>query len=435
MKKALSMLLMLALLPMLGLAEQKPIITTTSLPQGMSGVHYGLRILAEGEQPMRYAHAGSEGAAGSLPKGMKLSDSGILSGTPTVPGDYAFSVRVTNPAGSSYISYSLHIGPYDESKLNPGGTEMSLLGEGQDSLDGVANAINGGRVTRQGDTLYFLDRKGYLYSLDAPYDKKPTRMFSALKYQSLDSTPDTLYYYQRYLDNEATRQKGVNTFVTRIAEDPIVGKGRNTLLSLYWEDFSSLSVTGEVLLYIGYDHVMGRVGLERRGAQDLRMYHAGREVKADLAIPFNGKVYFREPDTGHLYSAWLDGELAVPVVNEKVIAYTIGKLDGGYRLYYAAEDKSLYSVDLSGGDKQPVGDLKASQLNANERYLFFADAANKNLLTMIPFGDPANTTVLSDQAVDQIYTFEQSVAYQRSKPKDLYVVQLGTDDAPVRIIK
>lgn len=47
-------------------------------------------------------------ASGSLPPGVGLSQIGVISGTPTTPGTYAFSVRVTEPDGSNVVkSYSL----------------------------------------------------------------------------------------------------------------------------------------------------------------------------------------------------------------------------------------------------------------------------------------------------------------------------------------
>src|SRR5262249_36281615 len=50
--------------------------------------------------------------AGPLPAGLILSDSGLLSGTPTVPGDYTFTVTATDATGgSSSQSYSIMVNP------------------------------------------------------------------------------------------------------------------------------------------------------------------------------------------------------------------------------------------------------------------------------------------------------------------------------------
>ncbi len=417
------------------LGEQKPVILTTSLSSAMAGVHYGTRLQVQGEYPMVFHLMAGEGLANGFPEGMKLSENGGLYGTPLYPGVYAFQVRVTNPAGSSYINYSLRVEPYDESKLRAGGEDLSILGEGQDPLTGVANAINGGRATMQGDTVYFVDSKDFLYEISAPYDKKPKRMFSARAYAHLDSNPTTLYYYQRYLDNEATDRLGENTYVTRIAQDPIVGRGRNTFLSLQREDFSSLSITNEVLVYIGYGHVMGRVKLESKGHAELRMYHAGRQIMADMAIPYNGYVYFRELDTGWLYRAPLDGQLALPVVQQKVTAYTPARVGGAVRLCYAAEDGQVFSAALDGQDPRPLEGLRAGTLNASQDTLFYTDLNNKSLLMALTDGDAGGPIPLSDFGVDQVYVFDTAVVFQKLRSRELWVLTLGSEDVPVRIVK
>jgi hypothetical protein len=420
--------LLLGVLPVLA-AEQKPVIGTTGLMEAMSGTYYGNRIVAEGERPMLFAITG-----GLLPKGLTLSESGILTGVPQYPGDYTFTMRVTNPAGSSYANYNLHVAPYDESRMQQGGQDSGIIGSGQDSLNGVANAINGGRVTMQEGSVFFVDAKGYLYQWASPFEKKPSLLFKPREYRQLDSLPNMLYYWQHYLDNEATVTNGKPTYVTRLVYDPIVGKGRDTLLSMRLKDCSSLSVTPQVALFIGYDHVMTRVGLESKRGTDLRVYHSGEEIKADQVFPYNGKAWLRQVKTGHLYSAWMDGQLAQPLVQEKVLCYTLGPSADQPLMYFADSKKALWSVSLDGENKQRVGELKASALNANEHYVFFADAGKKNVLTMFPKDNPAELTRLSDFAVDQIYAFEGYVAFQKKGTKQLYLLALGTEDKPLRLI-
>ncbi len=71
------------------------IVTTTSLPQGMAGQPYPTTQLmaANGEPPYSWAII-----SGSLPPGLTLSDTGVISGTPSpaAAGVYAFSVQVTD---------------------------------------------------------------------------------------------------------------------------------------------------------------------------------------------------------------------------------------------------------------------------------------------------------------------------------------------------
>ena len=67
------------------------IITTTSLPDGTAEVAYSQTLSATGgSAPYTWS------ATGSLPPGITLNQSGILSGTPTAPGSFSFTVQVTD---------------------------------------------------------------------------------------------------------------------------------------------------------------------------------------------------------------------------------------------------------------------------------------------------------------------------------------------------
>jgi hypothetical protein len=68
-------------------------ITTTSIPPGMVGLPYSYRLgAAGGTAPYRWKKTAA------LPKGIKLSSTGLISGTPNArkvpPGSYSVSVRV-----------------------------------------------------------------------------------------------------------------------------------------------------------------------------------------------------------------------------------------------------------------------------------------------------------------------------------------------------
>ena len=82
-------------------------ITTTSLPGGTVGVAYSQALTATG---------GAGGyiwtqASGTFPPDLTLSSTGVLSGTPTTPGTYPFSVTVTDSLGlSTTAPYSITIG-------------------------------------------------------------------------------------------------------------------------------------------------------------------------------------------------------------------------------------------------------------------------------------------------------------------------------------
>jgi subtilisin family serine protease len=71
-------------------------ITTTSLPDGRVGVFYSRSLQATGGVG---AYTWTR-TSGSLPRGLTLSASGVISGTPTKRGNSTFTVRVTDSAGT-----------------------------------------------------------------------------------------------------------------------------------------------------------------------------------------------------------------------------------------------------------------------------------------------------------------------------------------------
>ena len=69
------------------------VITTTSLSSGAAGLPYSAPLAAVGGQP---PYTWSLASGSTLPVTMTLSSAGLLSGTPTVPGSYSFTVKVTD---------------------------------------------------------------------------------------------------------------------------------------------------------------------------------------------------------------------------------------------------------------------------------------------------------------------------------------------------
>lgn len=72
--------------------QQRPAITTTTLPAATAGTAYTTTLAGTGQSPLSWSVT-----AGSLPAGLTLaSAAGVLSGTPTAAGSYPFTVTLTD---------------------------------------------------------------------------------------------------------------------------------------------------------------------------------------------------------------------------------------------------------------------------------------------------------------------------------------------------
>ena len=72
-----------------------PVITTTTLPDGVTGTAYNQTLTATGTTPITWTLE-----SGSLPTGLTLSEAGVIFGTPTVANIFSFTVKATNSAGN-----------------------------------------------------------------------------------------------------------------------------------------------------------------------------------------------------------------------------------------------------------------------------------------------------------------------------------------------
>ena len=85
-----------------------PIITTQDLPDGSEGSAYSADLEALGAAPIAWMLSD-----GSLPTGLTFSPYGLISGTPTTPGVYSFTVKVSNIVGSATKLFTIVV-PFSE---------------------------------------------------------------------------------------------------------------------------------------------------------------------------------------------------------------------------------------------------------------------------------------------------------------------------------
>ncbi len=85
-----------------------PTITTTSLTALQVGVAFSQQLAATGDAPITWT--------GTVPDGLTLSSTGLLSGTPTTAGAYSFTVTATNAGGSDADVFA---GTVDAAAVDP----------------------------------------------------------------------------------------------------------------------------------------------------------------------------------------------------------------------------------------------------------------------------------------------------------------------------
>jgi hypothetical protein len=73
-----------------------PTILTSSLPNGTVGTAYNQTLTATGDTPITWSRE-----SGTLPAGLTLSPTGVISGTPTTAATSSFTVKATNAKGNN----------------------------------------------------------------------------------------------------------------------------------------------------------------------------------------------------------------------------------------------------------------------------------------------------------------------------------------------
>lgn len=80
-----------------------PSITTTVLPTATMGQAYNLQLTATGGTPITWSYTGN------LPEGVTISNTGLISGTPTTEGSFRFTLKASNSTGSANRQMTLAV--------------------------------------------------------------------------------------------------------------------------------------------------------------------------------------------------------------------------------------------------------------------------------------------------------------------------------------
>ncbi len=124
----------------MSIAEAADLVPNTSIPGVIAGVNYNHQLVVDGSNGATLTFVQT---SGTLPTGISLTSGGLLSGTPTVPGNYSFSIEISNPDGDSVVaSYVLNVtAPVIDVAVS------DLSGEFNQPFSGTISVTGGGTFT------------------------------------------------------------------------------------------------------------------------------------------------------------------------------------------------------------------------------------------------------------------------------------------------
>jgi len=197
-------------------------VTTSSLSPGQVGSTYSATLQASGG-------TGSYSwslASGSLPTGLNLTTGGTISGTPTTPNTFTFTVRVSD--GSTTASKQLSI------LINP--AAPSVTTNSASGISSSAATLNGSITNLNGNSSATLS---FEYGLSGSYGSTVTATPSSLtttgafSAQVLDLTPNKTYHFRAAgLGTASNPGYGVDkTFTTAVLPLTVTTTGSDNISS------------------------------------------------------------------------------------------------------------------------------------------------------------------------------------------------------------
>lgn len=132
-----------------GTVKYTPSITTESLPEGKVSEEYSTSLSANGSEPITW-----NVTDGNLPTGLNLSTNGKITGIPTAPGDYVFTVTASNDVGSVSKELTITVKDVDPIYSIQNSGDISFA----DALEGYAPEVKTIMITNDGNQPITLDQ-------------------------------------------------------------------------------------------------------------------------------------------------------------------------------------------------------------------------------------------------------------------------------------
>lgn len=132
-----------------GTVKYTPSITTASLPEGKVNEEYSASLTADGSEPITW-----NVTDGNLPTGLNLSTNGKITGTPTAPGEYIFTVTASNDVGSVSKELTIHVKDVDPIYSIQNSGDISFA----DAIEGYTPEVKTIMITNDGNQPITLDQ-------------------------------------------------------------------------------------------------------------------------------------------------------------------------------------------------------------------------------------------------------------------------------------
>ena len=132
-----------------GTVKYTPSITTASLPEGKVNEEYATSLSANGSEPITW-----NVTDGNLPTGLNLSTNGKITGIPTAPGDYVFTVTASNDVGSVSKELTITVKDVDPIYSIQNSGDISFA----DAIEGYTPEVKTITITNDGNQPITLDQ-------------------------------------------------------------------------------------------------------------------------------------------------------------------------------------------------------------------------------------------------------------------------------------
>ena len=132
-----------------GTVKYTPSITTASLPEGKVNEEYATSLSANDSEPITW-----NVTDGNLPTGLNLSTNGKITGTPTAPGEYIFTVTASNDAGSVSKELTIYVKDVDPIYSIQNSGDISFA----DAIEGYTPEVKTIMITNDGNQPITLDQ-------------------------------------------------------------------------------------------------------------------------------------------------------------------------------------------------------------------------------------------------------------------------------------